>query len=84
MNNLEDRIYFLNAAERVRLAAWLQFEQKPDRFNKGRWQQILDLSSDYISCKELRLLSDYIQPFGFAYQVITGECNLRVLKNDNA
>ena len=76
--NLENRILFLNPRERVRLATWLSQLESVRAINPGRWQQLVDGSSDYISHKELEHISDVCPPYGYAADIIRGTVEIQV------
>lgn len=76
--NLENRILFLNPRERVRLATWLSQLESVRAINPGRWQQLCDGSTDYISHNELAHLMDVATPCGYALDVIRGTCSVQV------
>ena len=61
--------------ERKRLAHWLtQLDPIPD-INAGRWWSMCH-GSEYVSLKEMRILSDQAPPYGMALDIIRGNCRL--------
>lgn len=64
----------LDASERERVAAWLDGMERVTTINLGRWVQLQDGSTDYLSVKELAELMDNCPPFGFALEIIMGQC----------
>ena len=71
----EDGYLTLTPDESKRLAHWLtQLEPLPD-INSGRWWSMCH-GSEYVSLKEMRILSDQAPPAGFALDIIRGNCRL--------
>ena len=77
-HDLSNKILFLNPRERVRLAVWLSQLEPVLAINPGRWQQLCDGSTDYVSHKELAHLMDVATPAGYAMDIIRGTCEVRV------
>ena len=77
-DDLSKKVLFLNPRERVRLAAWLSQLEPVRAINPGRWQQLCDGSTDYISQKELQILSDQAQPVSYASDIIRGTVEIKV------
>ena len=77
-DDLSDKILFLNPQERERLAAWLGQLEPVTAINRGRWQQLCDGSTDYISHRELAHLMDVCTPVGYALDIIRGTCSVKV------
>jgi hypothetical protein len=69
---VQERVLFLNPPERVRISAWLKDQERVLTVNPGRWQQLKDGSTNYISFKELGELMDCCSPCGYALDVIRG------------
>ena len=77
-NDLRNRILFLSLQERVRLATWLSQLEPVTAINRGRWTQLCDGSTDYVSHRELACLMDVATPCGFAMDIIRGTCRVEV------
>ena len=76
--DLSNKILFLNPEERARLGAWLSQLEPVRAINPGRWQQLSDGSTDYISHTELAHLMDVAPPCGFATDIIRGTVEIQV------
>ena len=76
--DLSKKVLFLNPRERVRLATWLSQLEPVRAINPGRWQQLCDGSTDYVSHNELAHLMDVCTPVGYATDIIRGTCCVRV------
>ena len=76
-HDLSDKVLFLNPRERERLGAWLSQLEPVTAINRGRWHQLSDGSTDYISHKELEHISDVCPPCGFATEIIRGTCTVQ-------
>ena len=72
------RILYLTDADSKRLSAWLSQLEPVREINPGRWQQLCDGSTDYISHNELAHLMDVATPCGYALDVIRGTCSVQV------
>ena len=73
-----ETVIFISPTERLRLACWLSHYECPPEINKGRWQQIVEAQTDYISAKTLGALMDVIYPLGSAMDVIRGTTTIQV------
>ena len=76
-DDLSKKVLFLNPRERVRLATWLSQLESVRAINPGRWQQLCDGSTDYISHNELAHLMDVATPCGYALDVIRGSVQVQ-------
>ena len=70
--DLSNRIIDLSPIERQRLAAWLTQLDPVRGINRGRWVQLADGSTEYISHRELSTLMDVAPPYGMALDIIRG------------
>ena len=77
--DLSNRIIDLSPIERQRLAAWLTQLAPVRAINRGRWVQLCDGSSSYISHRELAHLMDVATPCGYALDIIRGTCTVQEL-----
>lgn len=71
-DDLIDKIIFLNASERGRLAAWISRLERVKAINRGRWWQLCEGSTGYLSQRELAHLNDVAIPHGCALDIISG------------
>ena len=76
--DLSNRVIFLDAQERIRLATWLRQYDLPSTINPGRAQQLKDGSTDYISHKTLGILMDELYPPMVALGVIRGVIEIQI------
>ena len=76
--DLSNRIIDLSPIERERLATWLSQLEPVTAINRGRWVQLTDGSTDYISHRELAHLMDVAPPYGMALDIIRGHAEVKV------
>ena len=70
--DLSNRIIDLSPIERERLATWLSQLEPVTAINRGRWGQLCDGSTNYLSHQELAHLMDVCPPSGMALDIIRG------------
>ena len=75
--DLSNRIIDLSPIERERLATWLSQLEPVTAINRGRWVQLCDGSTNYISTRELAHLMDVATPCGYALDIIRGTCTVQ-------
>jgi len=80
--DLSNKILFLDPVERVRLGAWLSTLERVTAINLGRWHQLCDGSTEYLSHRELAYLMDWAIPIGYALDIILGDCEIQVVGVD--
>ena len=78
--DLSDKIIFLDRNERARLAGLLSGLEIVTAINLGRWWQLCDGSTDYISQKEIESLYDVTFPPGYALDIIRRNRNVILKK----
>ena len=72
--HLNKKYLVINPVERGRLAAWLSTLERIRTINLGRWYQLCDGLTDYVSHRELAELMDCAPPVGFAIDIVRGDC----------
>ena len=76
--DLSNRILDLSPIERQRLATWLSQVDRVTAINRGRWVQLCDGSTNYISHNSLAHLMDSAPPVGLALDIIRGHAEVHV------
>ena len=82
-DDLSNIILFMDRNERARLAGLLSGLEPVKAINRGRWWQLCDASTDFITHKEVENLKYVTFPPGYALDIIRGNCRVKASKVKN-